>query len=71
MAPTGFGKTHLALDMLEREYINYFDFVVILFPTLKHNKMYRRQKWFWTDLYVTPLEPGNHLYNWIEKLGNQ
>ena len=29
------------------------------------------RKWFWTGPYnVIPLEPGNHLYNWIEKLRN-
>ena len=32
--------------------------------------MYRSQKWFWTDPHIIPIEPGNHLYNWIEKFGN-
>ena len=34
LAPTGVGKTHLALDLLEKEYKNYFDFIIIICPTL-------------------------------------
>ena len=38
IAPTGVGKTHLALDLLEKEYINHFDFIIIICPTLEHNE---------------------------------
>ena len=34
VAPTGVGKTHLALSLLETEYRNHFDFIVIICPTL-------------------------------------
>ena len=34
-APTGVGKMHLALDLLENEYKNHFNFIVIICPTLK------------------------------------
>ena len=37
IAPTGVGKTHLALSLLETEYINHFDFIVIICPTLRYN----------------------------------
>ena len=74
VALTGVGKTHLALDLLKREYLDHFDFVIILCPTLKHDEMYCQRKWFWTDPYVILIEPdnglGNHLYDWFEKLGN-
>ena len=33
IAPTGVGKTHLALSLLETEYRNHFDFIVIICPT--------------------------------------
>ena len=59
VAPTGVGKTHLALDLLEKEYKNYFDFIIIICPTLKHNKTYRSRKWVWTDPEVILIEPGN------------
>ena len=34
VAPAGVGKTHLALSLLETEYGNHFDFIVIICPTL-------------------------------------
>ena len=70
VAPTGVGKTHLALNLLERKYKNYFDFIIIICPTLKHNKTYRSRKWVWTDPEVILIEPGNRLYDSIEKIGN-
>ena len=70
VAPTGVGKTHLALGLIKREYKNYFDFIIIICPTLKHNETYRSRKWVWTDPEVILIEPGNSSYGWIEKIGN-
>ena len=70
VAPTGVGKTHLALNLLESEYFNHFDFIIIICPMLKHNKIYRSRGWVWTDPEVIPIELGNNLYYWIEKIGN-
>ena len=70
-AQTGVEKTHLALDLLEKEYKNYFNFILIICPMLKHNETYRSRKWFWDDPKVILIEPGNHLYNWIEEIGKQ
>ena len=70
VAPTGVGKTHLALDVLEKEYKNYFDFIIIICPMLKHNSTYRSRKWVWTDPEVILIESGNSLYGWIENIGN-
>ena len=67
-APTGAGKTHLALDLLESEYKNHFDFIIRICPMLKHNETYRSRKWVWTDSEVMLTEPGNQLYYWIEKI---
>ena len=65
---------HLALDSLEREYLDHFDYIVILCPTLKHNEMYCKWKWSSTDSYIIPIvvanHPGNCFYDWIEKLSN-
>ena len=71
IAPTGVGKAHLALNLLEKEYKNYFNFIIIICPTLKHNETYRSRKWVWTDPEVILIEPGDHLYGWIEKIGKQ
>ena len=70
IAPTGVAKTHLALDLLEKEYKNHFNFSIIICPTLKHSETYRSRKWVWTDPEVILIEPGNSLYSWIEKIGN-
>ena len=70
VAPTGVGKTHLALNLLENEYRNHFDFIVIICPTLRYNSTYKSQGWVWNDPDVIPTEPGNQLYYLIEKISN-
>ena len=62
IAPMGVGKTHSALNLLEKEYKNHFNFIIMLCPTLKHNETYRSRKWVWTDPEVILIEPGNSLY---------
>ena len=37
VALTGVGKTHLALSLIETEYRNHFNFIVIVGPTLRYN----------------------------------
>ena len=69
VAPTGVGKTHLALSLLETEYRNHFDFIVIICPTLRYISTYNRS-WVWNDPDVIPVEPGNNLYYLIEKISN-
>ena len=46
VAPTGVGKMHLALNLLENEYRNHFDFIVIICPTLAYNKTTRTEVGF-------------------------
>ena len=70
VAPTGVGKTHLALSLLETEYKNYFDFIVIICPTLRYNSTYKNRSWVWNDPDVIPIKPDNQLYYLIEKISN-
>ena len=70
VAPIGVGKTHFALSLLENEYRNHFDFIVIICPTLRYNSTYRSPGWVWNDPDVIPIEPGNQLYYLIEKISN-
>ena len=70
VAPTGVGKMHLALSLLENEYMNHFDFIVIICPTLANNETYKSQGWVWNDPDVIPIEQGNRLYYLIEKISN-
>ena len=70
VAPTGVGKTHLALRLLENEYRNHFDFIVIICPTLRYNSTYKNRSWVWNDPDFIPIEPSNQLYYLIERISN-
>ena len=70
VAPTGVGKTHLALSLLETEYRDHFNFIVIICPTSRYNSTYKNRSWVWNDPDVIPIEPGNNLYYLIEKISN-
>ena len=70
VAPTGVGKTHLALSLLDTEYRNHFDFIVIICLTLRYNSTYKSRSWVCNDPDVIPVEPGNQLYYLIEKISN-
>ena len=70
VVPTGVGKTHLALSLLENEYRNHFNFIVIICPTLRYNFTYKSRSCVWNDPDVIPIEPGNQLYYLIEKISN-
>ena len=61
IAPTVAGKMHLALSLLESEYKNHFDFIIMICPTLAHNETYKSRGWVW-DPEVIQIEPGNQLY---------
>ena len=61
VAPTGVGKTHLALDLLESEYFSHFDLIIIICPMLKQNEVYRIRRWVWADPEVILIEPRNSL----------
>ena len=67
-ASTGVGKMHLALNLLESEYRDHFDFIVIICPTLARNETYKNRGWVWTDPDIIPIEPGNQLHHLIEKI---
>ena len=45
VAPTGVGKTYMALDLLETEHKESFDFIIIICPTLRYNKTYQLRNW--------------------------
>ena len=56
------------MSLLETEYRNLFNFIVIICPTLRYNSTYKNQSWVWNDPDVIPIEPGNQLYYLIEKI---
>ena len=58
------------MSLLETEYRNHFDFIVIICPTLRYNSTCKNRSWVWNDPDVIPIEPGNQLYYLIEKISN-
>ena len=46
---TAYGKTEFLLRLLETEYKNHFEFIVILCPTILDNKTYLYRKWILND----------------------
>ena len=46
---TGCGKTHLVLDLIEKEYNKHFDFIIIICPRLRQNSTYHTKEWIKND----------------------
>ena len=67
---TGCGKTHFALDLIEKEYNRHFDYIIIICPTLRENKTYHVRDWIKNDDRVWLKEPKENLYQWIKKLSD-
>ena len=68
IGPTGCGKTHLILGLIEKEYNKHFDYIIIICPTLRWNKTYHPKEWIKYDDKVWLVEPKGRLFQWIEKL---
>ena len=66
--PTSCGKTQQVLDLIETEYNQHFENVIILCPTLRWNKTYLERGYIWKDDDVYPIEPKGNLFELIEKL---
>ena len=54
---TGCGKTAFVLDLLETEYLKFFENIIIICPTWFHNKAYIDRPWFKKDSCVIPIDP--------------
>ena len=65
----GCGKTHLVLELIEIDYNNHFDYIVIICPTLPgNNKTYHDKEWIKNDYNVWLVDPKDNLYQLIKKL---
>ena len=69
---TNVGKTEYLLRILEIEYKNHFEFIVIMCPTiLDNNKTYLSRKWIFDDSNVfTVFDLEGKLNEWIKLFGN-
>ena len=62
---TGCGKTVFILDLLEGPYRGFFRHIVVLCPTIEHNKTYKQCPWLWKDPEVYVLDPGERLQDYL------
>ena len=59
-------KSEFLLKLLETIYINHFEFIVILFPTILDNKTYLSRKWILDDKNIFIVcEVEGKLNEWI------
>ena len=69
LGQTGCGKTHLASELIEKEYIKHFDFIIIICATLREsNKTYHVKERIKNDDKIWLVDPKDILYQWIKKL---
>ena len=61
---TGCGKTHLVLELIEKEYNKHFDYIVIICPTIRENLTHHAKKGIKNDDQVWLIEPKDNLYQW-------
>ena len=66
--PTGCRKSHLVLDMIEKEYSKHFDYIIVICPTLRWDKTYHSRDWIKSDDKVWFIDSKDKLYWLIEKL---
>ena len=58
----------IVLELIEKEYNNHFDYIIIICPTLRENETYHAKKWIKNGDKVWLVEPKESLYQWIKKL---
>ena len=46
---TGCGKTHLVLELIEKEYNQHFDYIIIICPILRKNSTNHAKEWMKND----------------------
>ena len=57
---TACGKTHYLLELLEKDYMNHFEFIILLCPTFEWNKTYREWEYINDPDFLTiPCDHGD------------
>ena len=57
------GKTHLILELIEKEYNKHFDYIFIICLTLQEdNKTYHTKEWIKDNDKVWLVDPKDNLY---------
>ena len=67
---TGCGKTEFVLDLLENEYKDFFENIVILCPSIEFNRAYKNRTWIGEDV-GRPKASGVTVVNPVSKNGEE
>ena len=63
--PTNSGKTKKVLNIIEQEYRDHFDNIIIICPTIRWNETYRTTPWIRSDDRIFIIEPKDKFFEWI------
>ena len=63
--PTNSGKTKKVLNIIEQEYRDHFENIIIICPTIRWNETYRTTPWIRSDDRIFIIEPKDKLFEWI------
>ena len=63
--PTNSGKTKKVLNLIEQEYRDQFDHIIIICPTIRWNETYRTTPWIRSDDRIFIIEPKDKLFEWV------
>ena len=63
--PTNSGKTKKVLNLIEQEYRDHFENIIILCPTIRWNETYRTTPWIRSDDGIFIIEPKDKLFEWV------
>ena len=59
-------ERRLVLELIEKEYKKHFDYIIIIYPTLRENDTYHAKEWIKNDDKVWIVNPKDK--KWIKKL---
>ena len=58
-------EKQLSSWICSRVYRGLFRHIVVLCPTIQHNRTYKQRPWLWTDPEVFVLDPGERIHDYL------
>jgi len=68
--PTGCGKSKKVVDLLQKEYLHHYEYIILLCPTIRENRTYLECSPLWEDDDVFLINPKDQLLEYIEKFSD-
>ena len=67
----GAGKSREVLRLLENEYFDFFEIVVLLCPTITINSTYIECYFLWKDSKIYTIKPKDDLIKWVDAISKE